>query len=127
MTHDPNCIFCKIVAGQIPCFKLHEDEATLAFLDINPVNPGHSLIIPRSHAPNLMASDDADLAAVMKTVRRVASYPGTDVIVGPIRPLASPVGAAWEVILRTWHGPQSGTEIPEADTSFVHWRAKQYA
>ena len=45
MSHptDPNCIFCKIVAGQIPCFKLLEDEETIAFMDINPVNPGHAL------------------------------------------------------------------------------------
>jgi histidine triad (HIT) family protein len=73
MPTDPNCIFCKIVAGQIPCHRLAEDEATLAFLDINPINPGHALIIPKSHAPNLMASADEDLAAVMRTVRRVAA------------------------------------------------------
>jgi histidine triad (HIT) family protein len=70
---DPNCVFCKIVAGTIPCFKLYEDAHTLAFLDINPANPGHSLVIPKNHAPNLIASADADLAHVMATVRRVAA------------------------------------------------------
>jgi histidine triad (HIT) family protein len=73
MATDPNCIFCKIIAGAIPCFKLHEDAHTLAFLDINPANPGHSLVIPKTHAPNLIASDDGDLAHVMATVRRVAT------------------------------------------------------
>lgn len=73
MHTDPSCIFCKIVAGQIPCHRLAEDEATLAFLDINPANPGHALVIPKTHAPNLVASADADLAAVMRTVRRVAT------------------------------------------------------
>jgi histidine triad (HIT) family protein len=73
MATDPNCIFCKIVAGAIPCFKLHEDAHTLAFLDINPANPGHSLVIPKNHAPNLIASADDDLAHVMATVRRVAA------------------------------------------------------
>lgn len=73
MAADPNCVFCKIVAGAIPCFKLCEDDDTLAFLDINPVNPGHALVIPKAHAPNLMASDDRDLAAAMRTARRVAS------------------------------------------------------
>lgn len=73
MATDPNCIFCKIVAGTIPCFKLHEDAHTLAFLDINPANPGHCLVIPKNHAPNLVASDDADLAHVMASVRRVAA------------------------------------------------------
>jgi len=73
MAADANCIFCKIVAGTIPCFKLHEDAATLAFLDINPVNPGHALVIPKAHAPNLFESADGDLAAVMAAVRRVAT------------------------------------------------------
>jgi histidine triad (HIT) family protein len=70
---DPNCIFCKIVAGTIPCFKLYEDGATLAFLDVNPVNTGHALVIPKNHAANLFESADGDLAAVMATVRRVAT------------------------------------------------------
>ncbi len=73
MAADPNCVFCKIVAGTIPSFKIYEDAKTLAFLDINPVNPGHTLVIPKAHAPNLMASDDSDLAAVMAVARRVAS------------------------------------------------------
>lgn len=73
MASDANCIFCKIVAGTIPCFKLYEDAATLGFLDINPINPGHALVIPKNHAPNLFASDDKDLGAVMATVRRVAT------------------------------------------------------
>ncbi len=73
MAADPNCIFCKIVAGTIPCFKLHEDAATLAFLDINPVNTGHALVIPKAHAPNLDESADGDLAAVMAVVRRLAT------------------------------------------------------
>ena len=73
MAADPNCIFCKIVAGIIPCFKLHEDAATLAFLDINPVSTGHALVIPRNHAPNLFDSIDVDLAAAIATARRVAT------------------------------------------------------
>ena len=44
-----SCIFCKIIEGQIPCFKVHEDENTLAFMDINPVAPGHALIIPSAN------------------------------------------------------------------------------
>ena len=73
MASDPNCIFCKIVAGTIPCFKLYEDAATLAFLDINPVNAGHALVIPKAHAPNLYESADGDLAAVMAVVRVLAT------------------------------------------------------
>lgn len=69
----PDCIFCKIVAGTIPCFKLYEDAATLVFLDINPASPGHSLVVTKTHAPTLMASADPDLAAVLPVARRVAA------------------------------------------------------
>jgi histidine triad (HIT) family protein len=50
---DPGCIFCKIVAGQIPCHKLHEDEHVLAFLDVSPLSRGHCLIIPKGHYATL--------------------------------------------------------------------------
>jgi histidine triad (HIT) family protein len=46
---EPNCIFCKIVAGEIPCHKVYEDKDFLAFLDINPVSVGHTLVIPKKH------------------------------------------------------------------------------
>lgn len=48
-TPDPDCIFCKIVAGEIPCHKLYEDEHVLAFLDIGPLSAGHTLVIPKGH------------------------------------------------------------------------------
>lgn len=48
-TPDPDCIFCKIVAGEIPCHKLYEDDLVLAFLDIGPLSQGHALIIPKGH------------------------------------------------------------------------------
>lgn len=73
MAQDPNCIFCKIVAGTIPSFKLYEDAKTLAFMDINPAGPGHALVIPKAHARNLFESDDADLAAAIATARKVAT------------------------------------------------------
>jgi len=49
VTNMENCIFCKIGKGEIPCYKLYEDESFLAFLDINPRNPGHTLIVPKEH------------------------------------------------------------------------------
>lgn len=67
-----DCIFCKIVAGEIPCFKLYEDEHTLAFMDINPANRGHSLAIPKAHTPNLLESPDETLAVTVATARKVA-------------------------------------------------------
>ena len=72
MASDPNCIFCKIVAGEIPCFKIFEDDETLAFMDINPGNDGHCLVIPRGHAPDLYTISDAAISAVARTARKVA-------------------------------------------------------
>lgn len=72
MTHDPDCIFCKIIAGDIPCFKVFEDDRTLAFMDINPVHPGHVLVIPKFHAADLCAVPDDWLSATSVTARRVA-------------------------------------------------------
>ena len=68
----PDCIFCKIVKGELPSFKIHEDEKTIAFLDIRPVNPGHTLVIPKSHSKNIFDVGAEDWAAVSETVRKVA-------------------------------------------------------
>jgi len=74
MSHptDESCIFCKIVAGQLPCFKLFEDEATIAFMDINPVNPGHALAVAKGHWPTVDVIPPDILAAVARTAQRVA-------------------------------------------------------
>ena len=63
MAADPDCIFCKIVAGEVPCFKLFEDAQTLAFMDINPVHDGHCLVIPKAHSPNVFEIAPEDFAA----------------------------------------------------------------
>ena len=70
-THD-NCIFCEIVVGQMPCFKLLEDEDTLAFMDIYPANDGHCLVIAKEHYPTLFDISDEALAAVSRSASRVA-------------------------------------------------------
>ena len=69
---DSACIFCKIVAGQIPCFKLLEDDDTIAFMDINPVNPGHALAVAKGHWPTVDVIPPETLAAVARTAQRVA-------------------------------------------------------
>jgi histidine triad (HIT) family protein len=67
-----DCVFCKIVAGQIPSTRVYEDEHTLAFMDIGQVNPGHVLVAVNKHADNLYALDDAQAAAVARTGARLA-------------------------------------------------------
>ena len=70
--NDPNCIFCKIVAGQIPSIKLYEDADVLAFMDIGPIVKGHALVIPKAHYNPLAATPDGVLAKVIAVVRRIA-------------------------------------------------------
>jgi histidine triad (HIT) family protein len=67
-----DCVFCKIRDGQIPSLKIFEDEQTLAFMDINPLNSGHCLVITKAHAPNLFEIPGGDLQAAIATAQRVA-------------------------------------------------------
>ncbi|MCP4546444.1 MAG: HIT family protein [bacterium] len=67
-----DCIFCKIASGDLPAFKVFEDERVLAFLDINPGTRGHTLIIPRFHSKDLFALTDADSAAIMAAAQKIA-------------------------------------------------------
>ena len=68
-----DCIFCKIITGDIPSFKLYEDAMTLAFMDINPVHDGHALVIPKEHSPNLFTVSADALAATASTAQKIAS------------------------------------------------------
>lgn len=65
-------IFTKIIKGEIPCHKVYEDDKTLAFLDIHPKQPGHTLVIPKKQIEFVWDLDDSDYQAVMDTVRKVA-------------------------------------------------------
>ena len=65
------CVFCKIVRGELPAAKIYEGERSLAFLDINPISPGHTLVIPKEHASSLVELDEATTADVFNAVRMV--------------------------------------------------------
>lgn len=67
-----DCVFCRIVAGQIPSTRVYEDEHCLAFMDIGQVNPGHVLVAVKKHAANLFELDDAQAAAVARASAKVA-------------------------------------------------------
>lgn len=66
-----NCIFCKIVAGEIPSTKVYEDETVFVFLDIRPVSPGHTLVIPKKHFENFAAAPDEVLAKLMSAAKKI--------------------------------------------------------
>lgn len=67
-----DCVFCKIRDGQIPSMKIYEDEATLVFMDINPLNTGHCLVVTRRHAATLWDAEVEDLQAAIATAQKVA-------------------------------------------------------
>jgi histidine triad (HIT) family protein len=72
MSIDPDCIFCKIIAGEIPSQRIAEDENTYVFMDINPATRGHALVIPKRHTRDITTVEPADLSACMTTAQRIA-------------------------------------------------------
>lgn len=70
---ESDCIFCRIVRGEIPCARVYEDDQVLAFLDLGPVAPGHTLVIPKEHHENLLDTPDGAVRTVLSAVRRVGA------------------------------------------------------
>jgi histidine triad (HIT) family protein len=69
-----NCLFCRIVTGEVPAQRVYEDERTVAFMDINPTSRGHVLVVPRAHAADLLDIDVEDMAACMSTAKHIAGW-----------------------------------------------------
>lgn len=67
-----DCIFCKIVAGDIPAYKIYEDEQVLAFLDITPVNPGHTLVIPKKHYDNFIDLPEVEAGEIIGIIKKIS-------------------------------------------------------
>lgn len=80
-----DCIFCKIIEGEIPCFKVYEDDNCLAFADINPIAEGHTLIIPKAHAENLWEISEDSLVSVHMASKK---------IIQGIKDALNPIGVA---------------------------------
>ena len=73
MVNEQDCIFCKIVRGEVPSKKVYEDKDTLAFLDINPANPGHTLVVPKKHSEDLTKSGEEDITKAMHVVKKITA------------------------------------------------------
>ena len=95
---DPDCIFCKIVAGEIPSAIVDEDESTLAFMDINPATRGHALVIPRKHVVDLLEIEPDELAAVMLAAQRLAVRVSERLGADGVNLLNSCGNAAWQTV-----------------------------
>lgn len=95
---DPDCLFCKIVAGELPATSVGEDERTVAFMDINPATRGHALVVPRAHAADLLEVSDDDLEACALAARRLAARMKERLGADGINLLNSCGSVAWQTV-----------------------------
>jgi histidine triad (HIT) family protein len=95
---DPDCIFCKIVAGELPAQIVDEDERTIAFMDIAPATRGHALVIPREHARDLLAVSPADLQATAVAAQRLAGRAREGLGADGVNLLNACGAAAWQTV-----------------------------
>src|ERR1700722_14757056 len=95
---EQDCIFCKIVAGELPATIVDQDEHTVAFMDINPATRGHALVIPRIHTPDLLSIDPGQLAAVTTASQRLAIHAKERLKADGINVINSCGAAAWQTV-----------------------------
>jgi histidine triad (HIT) family protein len=95
---DPDCLFCKIVAGDIPATLVREDERTVAFMDINPATRGHLLVVPREHSTNLLEVGADDLAACAAAAQQLAALLSERLGADGVNVLNSCGRAAWQTV-----------------------------
>jgi histidine triad (HIT) family protein len=95
---DPNCMFCKIVSGELPATIVAEDERTLAFMDINPATRGHTLVIPRAHAADIHTIGPEDLRACALAAQRRAGRVVERLGADGVNVLNAAGSAAWQTV-----------------------------
>jgi histidine triad (HIT) family protein len=95
---DPDCLFCKIVAGQLPAQVVAQDERTVAFMDINPATRGHLLVVPRAHARDLLEITAEDLSATALAARDLAERVSRRLGADGVNLLNSCGRTAWQTV-----------------------------
>jgi histidine triad (HIT) family protein len=93
-----DCVFCRVVAGELPSHRVYDDERTVAFMDINPTTRGHVLVVPRTHSTDLLDIEADDLAACMRTAQKIAGWQRTRGTADGVNVLQSTGRAASQVI-----------------------------
>ena len=117
-----DCLFCKIIAGEIPCHKIYEDTNFLAFLDITPVNPGHTLIIPKKHSRTLLDMGEKETKEIMFVVKKIASHIQKKLEADGINVINNTEATAGQVIFHTHIHI-----IPRFERDgFKHWKGTAY-
>ena len=95
---DPDCIFCKIVAGELAAQIIDQDERTVTFMDISPATRGHALVVPRRHSRDLLEIEPEDLEATILAAQRVARKLGERLGADGVNLLNSCAAAAWQTV-----------------------------
>ncbi len=95
---DQDCLFCRIVAGEIPSQRIDENESTVSFMDINPATRGHALVVPRTHSADLHDIDPGDLAACAHTAQRIAARARDRLGADGVNLLNACGPAAWQTV-----------------------------
>lgn len=95
---ESECIFCRIMAGELPATIVHEDERTVAFMDINPATRGHCLVVPRRHVRDLLEIGPEDLDAVMAVAQELAQRAMDRLDAAGVNLLNSCGRAAWQTV-----------------------------
>jgi histidine triad (HIT) family protein len=95
---DPDCIFCKIVAGELPATIVDEDDRTIAFMDINPATRGHALVVPREHSRDLLEISAEDLNATIVGAQRLSRRVSQRLGAAGVNLLNSCGAAAWQTV-----------------------------
>jgi histidine triad (HIT) family protein len=95
---DPDCIFCKIIAGELPSQMIDEDERTIAFMDISPATRGHALVVPRKHSRDLLEIGEEDLAATIAAAQRIARWASERLGADGVNLLNSCGRVAWQTV-----------------------------
>jgi histidine triad (HIT) family protein len=95
---DADCLFCRIVAGEIPATIIAQDERTVTFMDINPATRGHALVVPRAHARDVHEIDTEDLAAVAAAAQAVAARAVQRLGAAGVNLLNASGAAAWQSV-----------------------------
>ncbi len=95
---DPDCIFCRIVAGELPATIVAEDERTISFMDINPATRGHALVVPRTHAQDLLSIGVEELQATIAAAQRLAAMVKERLGADGVNVINSCGAAAWQTV-----------------------------
>lgn len=101
---DESCLFCKIIAGEIPCSRVYEDDGILAFLDINPISRGHTLVLPKGHYPTLFEFPASEGTKLLHALKLVAGAVMKECGAGGVNCIQNNFKAAGQMVFHThWH------------------------